>query len=80
MIIYLAVIAPEHDGATILGAFSTLEGAKAVFSEKGEWVRGHGYHGQYDNEWWQRDDNPRSVGCYNDNEIRELTLDAPAVT
>lgn len=74
MIIYLAVIAPDHDETTILGAFSALESAKAAFSEKGEWVRWPG-HEQYDNEWWQMNKNP-AFG-FNDNEIRELTLDSP---
>lgn len=72
MIIYLAVVAPERDGTTILGAFSTLESAKAVFPEKGEWVRCRRVRTR-----WQRNEN--SIG-YNDNEIYELTIDVNPLT
>ena len=68
MQVFLAMIAPDHESATVLGAFSTLELAKLAFSSKED---GWEFQGEYD-EYWQR-------GHYgfNDNEIRVLTLDQP---
>jgi hypothetical protein len=73
MDIYLAVITSAYEESIIVGAFSTMELAKAAFPIVGLWVRGPG---QYENQWWQREtDNPH--GGLTGNEIHVLTLDRP---
>jgi hypothetical protein len=65
--VYLAIVAPDDQGPTIVGAFSTLEAAQEAHRTPGEWDYSRIY-----GQWWQR--NPNGVG-YNDNEVHPLELD-----
>lgn len=70
MIVYLAIVAPDHEGPMILGVSSTLDLAKLRFSDQeNEWD----FNATY-GQWWQR---YRPEGGYNDNEIHPLEVDAP---
>lgn len=70
MIVYLAMIAPDHEGSQILGIFSTLELAQAKFSDAGTWDFNPRYR-----QWWQQDPKLYGIG-YSDNEIHPIEVDA----
>lgn len=66
--VYLAIIAPDNQGPTVLGVFSTLEAAQAAHQTPGEWEYSRVY-----GQWWQCN-YPSGVG-HNDNEVHPLELD-----
>lgn len=67
MIVYLAMIAPDHEGPTVLGVFSTLELAQRQFAEASRWD----FNPQYQ-QYWRT--NVSGLG-YTDDEIHPLTMD-----
>ena len=67
MIVYLAMIAPDHEGPQVLGIFSTLELAQAKFPADGSW-----YFSQGHQQYWQR--GPQGYG-FSDNEIHPIEVD-----
>lgn len=66
MQIFLALVAPDHEAATVIGVFSTLELAQAAFPE-GRWV----FNPRY-GQCWRK---PFDRESYTDDEIHVLTLD-----
>jgi hypothetical protein len=73
MDVYLAIIQPDHEGATVMGVFSTLELAKLAFSDQDhEWIFSEQYK-----EWWQvhRAVQPGQPLNFGNNMIKLLTLD-----
>jgi hypothetical protein len=63
--LFLAMIAPDDQGPTIVGLFDDIDQAKSCFG-MGDW-----FYSQDHQQWWQH-----HVGTddFNDNEIHPLTV------
>jgi hypothetical protein len=69
VIVYLAMVVPDHEVSQIIGVYSTLELAQARFDDAGKW--------DFNEKWrqyWQRQFSGLS---YSDNEIHMIELDKP---